>query len=147
MRLARMHRHTTIGFNMTPMIDIVFLLIIFFITASQITPLVNFPVQLPVVASRAEAPRLIPATVNIDRDGAYIVARQRWELDQVVRWLEKLVQENNSPQTQLQILIRADRNARSEQVNRLLPKLTELGIREIKFSVSGTGSVAESAGD
>ncbi len=143
MRLARLHRKATTGFNMTPMIDIVFLLIIFFITASQITPLVNFPVQLPEVPPRAEAPRLIPATINIDRDGSYLVLRQRLTLDQVVSWLATSVRDIDARQRQLEVLIRADRNARCEYVNRLLPKLAEFGIREVKFSVSGQGSVPE----
>lgn len=121
------------------MIDIVFLLIIFFITASQFTPLVYFPVRLPQVASPGDDPRLVPATINIDRDGFYVIGGERRTLEQVAAWLDDSTRAAQSQGQSLQLLIRSDREARSESVNRLLPKLAELGVQSVKFSVQGIG--------
>jgi biopolymer transport protein ExbD len=143
MRLSKSRGSPILGMNLTPMIDIVFLLIIFFITASQITPLVNFPVSLPQVLEPGDAPRLLPATINIDRDGNYIIAGKPFELEQVIAWLQTLVRDSLAQGQQLRVLIRSDRNASSVHVNRLIPRLTEIGVREVKFSVQGFGGVAD----
>ncbi len=48
--MARTHRHepTRIAANLTPMIDVVFLLIVFFVLVSQIVDLENVKMDLPV---------------------------------------------------------------------------------------------------
>jgi biopolymer transport protein ExbD len=139
MRLSRRRGQPILGVNLTPLIDIVFLLIIFFITASQITPLVNFPVRLPEVFDRADAPRLVRATINIDRDGSYVVAGNSLTLDQVLEWLRNVAAESRDQQSELQVLVRSDRRARSASVNQLLPKLTAEGISTVQFGVQGLG--------
>lgn len=140
MKLSKTRGGTAIGMNLTPMIDIVFLLIIFFITASQITPLVNFPVRLPQVPEKGDPPRLIAATINVDRAGRYVMGGQTRRLEEIVPWLRSLAAETGSEIQDLRVLIRADRTAQSGHINRLVPQLAELGIREIKFSVQGVGS-------
>ena len=47
MKLSKHRRRPDVAFNMTPMIDIVFLLIIFFMTVSQITQVNDEPIELP----------------------------------------------------------------------------------------------------
>ena len=47
MRLSRRRRSTTARMNMTPMIDVVFLLNIFFITVAQVSEVNNVRLELP----------------------------------------------------------------------------------------------------
>ena len=62
---------------MTPMIDIVFLLIIFFMTVSQITKVVDLNVDLPAVSKGGEDTRQVTITINLDEGGrTYVAGRQ-----------------------------------------------------------------------
>ena len=57
-------------FDMAPMIDMVFLLLIFFMMASQLSIRQNVPLEIP-TASKAVVPKERPSrfVVNIDKEG------------------------------------------------------------------------------
>src|SRR3954462_5209335 len=79
MRVPTRSVSTEVGFNMTPMIDVVFQLIIFFLLSSHLAKQEKeLPLPLPAAASgRVEAadnrPRL---TVNVLADGTLLVANR-----------------------------------------------------------------------
>ncbi len=123
--------------NLTPMIDIVFLLIIFFITVSQITPIINYPVDLPVAQVNGDTPQLVKLTINIEQNGRYFVAGTQLTRDQLQQWLAEQAKRVGTQIQDLQVLIRCDRLAESRFVNQLIPRMTELGIVQVKISVRG----------
>jgi biopolymer transport protein ExbD len=137
MRLSKARSHAAIGVNLTPMIDIVFLLIIFFITVSQITPIIQHPVELPQAQVLADASPTVKLTVNIDSEGAIFVAGSELSQDQLMARVTEMARESGSQIEDLQILIRCDRRAESRHVNQLIPRFSELGITQIKISVLG----------
>lgn len=69
------HRHSASA-NMTPMIDVVFLLIIFFLVSSHLARQENrLPLELPVASSFAPLdPESAPLTISVDRDAKFRVA-------------------------------------------------------------------------
>ncbi len=75
------------SFDLTPMIDVIFLLIIFFMLSSQFASTEARPVDLPrepgmeTVASEAEAKLLI----DVSRDGAYSVMGEPVTLEALSR--------------------------------------------------------------
>jgi biopolymer transport protein ExbD len=76
MRVPNSLSKTSIGFNMTPMIDIVFLLIIFFLVTSHLTSRETEPdIDLPSADSGYETETENPnrMIVNIGADGALAV--------------------------------------------------------------------------
>lgn len=123
--------------NITPMIDIVFLLIIFFITVSQITPVIHHPVELPEARLLAEETPVVKVTINIDQQGRIFVAGNELTHEQLMARLKALAREEDSQLADLQVLIRCDRRAESRHVNQLIPRLSEFGITQIKISVMG----------
>ncbi len=135
MRLARPHRSTRLGINMTPMIDIVFLLIIFFMIVSQISHTADHPVDLPAVGPGGAPLESVNITINIDRDGQLIVAdrvRSPRELIQAVRnELERV----NHQTDRLRVLVRCDRACPGRFVNDLVGELEAIGIRSLRVSV------------
>jgi biopolymer transport protein ExbD len=77
MKLSRKKPPSSLAFNMTPMIDIVFLLIIFFMTVSQITRTIDFPLPLPRVSDSDTSAINSTVTINLDKEGAIIIGGQK----------------------------------------------------------------------
>ena len=137
MRLSRVRRSTGIGMNMTPMIDIVFLLIIFFMTVSQITQSLVHPIDLPDVGDGGQTLETVSITVNIDDGGKMIVGGDTWQMPRLMAAIRKELQRVESQPSRIKILIRCDRNCPGKAVNELNKQLSQLGINRIRISVQG----------
>ena len=137
MRLSKTKRDHALGIDMTPMIDIVFLLIIFFMTVSQITRVVDQPMSLPTVDYGAAKPISTTVTINIDKNGNLIVSGKKFTLDRTIKTLQnKLAKSDNDP-SRIKIEIRCDRRCPSRFVNKLISRLSEIGFTQIRAAVSG----------
>jgi biopolymer transport protein ExbD len=73
MRLSKHKRRSLPLMNMTPMIDVVFLLLIFFMTVSQVSKLNRENVDLPRLKG-AEDQRPTILTINVTQEGRTIVS-------------------------------------------------------------------------
>ena len=136
MKLTRTKRDHGVAFNITPMIDIVFLLIIFFMTVSQITRVIDQPMPLPVVPAGATDEPPASVTININQKGQIIVAGKNFTFDRTIQILrDKLTKINNDP-SKLKIELRCDKRCPSQHVNRIIEKLSNLGITFVRISVS-----------
>ncbi len=122
---------------MTPMIDIVFLLIIFFMTVSQITRVVAHPVELPTVADGGTPSDPIAMTVNIDQTGTLIVAEKQYELPEFLVFVgQQLAEVNNDPGL-LNVRIRCDKRCPSKYPNQIMTELTQLNVTQVRIAVRG----------
>jgi biopolymer transport protein ExbD len=86
MRTPNALRTPTIGFNMTPMIDIVFLLIIFFLVTNHLTNRETEPdIDLPSAQSGQEVETENPnrLIVNINADGGLAVEGRTLSLEEL----------------------------------------------------------------
>ena len=136
MKLSRKkHLHTT-SFNMTPMIDIVFLLIIFFMTVSQITRTVDHPIQLPRVVEGDTKSETATITINMGEDGSVIVGGKKRTLDDVNRVLQGRLEKMDNDPDRIRIQIRCDRNCLAGNVNKLVNRLSEMGFRKVRCAVA-----------
>ncbi len=136
MKLSRKkHFHTT-SFNMTPMIDIVFLLIIFFMTVSQITRTVDHPIELPHVTDGDTKSETATITINIGPEGDVIVAGQKRTLQDVSRVLQARLEKMDNDPDRLRIQIRCDKNCLAGNVNKLVNRLSEMGFRKVRCAVA-----------
>ena len=124
-------------FNITPLIDVVFLLIIFFLVASHIVrSQAQEPVELPdavQVHENESAP--VQLTITVSRDGALSVGGNPISLDALGERLTELASQNPPPE----IRIRGDRVATYRHVEPILLRCAELGIRDVKFAVQKAG--------
>ena len=137
MRLSRVRQPPRIGMNMTPMIDIVFLLIIFFMTVSQITQTLDEPVNLANVGPDGRPLETVSITINLDGSGRKIIAGQTYELGNLMTAIRKeLARVQNNPD-QLKVLIRCDRNCPGRFINELNQELGKLGVSRVRLSVQG----------
>lgn len=139
MKLTKMKRGHSLAFNLTPMIDIVFLLIIFFMTVSQITRVVDHPMSLPVVHAGASVSAPNSVTLNINAAGQIIVSGKRFSMHRVTRILEQKIQQLGGKPDSLRIEIRCDRRCPSQHINRIIEQLADLKIQAVRIAVTGDG--------
>jgi len=136
MRLSRNKPVSTLTFNMTPMIDIVFLLIIFFMTVSQITRTVDLPLPLPRVTTGDESAQMTSITINLDAEGNMVVGGKQLSMTKTLAAIKlKLDKVANNPR-RVKIQIRCDRNCQSKHVTELFQKLANLGFTNVRSAVT-----------
>lgn len=119
--------------NLTPMIDVVFLLIVFFMVAAKFTELERkLGLRVPSVtttASLAPAPR--KRVVNVYQDGHVTLDRDTVTLEQLIKRLAKA----RSQYTGLGVLIRGDASVRYQRVADVLAACRQAGIAELGIAV------------
>ena len=115
------------GLEMTPMIDIVFLLMIFFLVASKLDEDDrSIEVMLPQAsAAKPLTSRPREFVINIDRDGNYFAGARPVRLDDLRQLLRQSAADNPSRQT---VILRADENALHKFVVAAMDACVQAGI-------------------
>ncbi|MBR0057362.1 MAG: biopolymer transporter ExbD [Kiritimatiellae bacterium] len=125
--------------QMSAMIDMVFLLIIFFMTASHMNAVRNEELDMP-VASHANVPkeRMERWTVNVAADGAVSSGQTPVALDELRVMVAGRVAED--PGTK--VYLRADRQTPHRAVRQVMNAMAESGVGDFIFGVISTGDDA-----
>jgi biopolymer transport protein ExbD len=121
--------------EMTPMIDIVFLLIIFFMVAAQFAQQARLEMQLP--QERGESLKDSQSTglvINIRKDGAIIldVDSPPITIDALDEQIKLAISSKTAPWESL--LIRADQNASSTTLNEVFRLLNKHGLSATRLA-------------
>ena len=119
--------------NLTPMIDVVFLLIIFFMVGTKFTELERkVRLQVPAVATgQSLAPAPEKRVVNVYQDGQLTLDRQPVTLDELGRRLSTAQQQSRD----LSVLIRGDAAGTFQRVAEVLTTCRQSGVSELGISV------------
>lgn len=136
MKLTKSRPSSSISFNMTPLIDIVFLLIIFFMTVSQITRTIDYPVDLPDVPFGGSKAEPTTITINLNEEGKIIVGGTITTVDNALAAIRKQLESLNNDPNQIKIYLRCDRRCESRFVNRLTEKLSAMGFTQIRAAIA-----------
>ena len=135
MKVPNNASHGSVGFNMTPMIDVVFLLIIFFLVSSHLAKQeVQMELPLPVAESGQEAsdPTVPRMTINVLSDGTCSLAGRTVSINDLgTRLVERMAAEG----ADLEVRIRSDRAAPYRAVEPILLVCARSGIWNVVFSV------------
>lgn len=134
MRVPTSQRSGKVGFNMTPMIDVVFLLIIFFLVSSHLAKQeAQMALPLPVADSGekpdAEARRL---TLNVTADGAMLLAGRHIDRNELKQRLDEARDEHGKD---VEIRIRGDRRVPYSAVSPIMLACARTGIWKVTFGV------------
>lgn len=135
MRLPTFRGSNSVSINMTPMIDVTFLLIIFFLVSSHLAHQENFmPLDLPTaessIADFSDRPTL---TIQIPKDGTYQINGATVPLDQVrIAILTRVNVEGGDP---IRIRIRTDQSVPYASIAKLLKVCALTGNSDIVFAV------------
>lgn len=123
--------------NITPMIDMVFLLLIFFLLATKFAD-VERDVRVQPPSSRHARPvTAIPEEiiVNVDREGRLLIAGQRRDLDEIDRLLAAAVAGN----PRQAVVIRGDRQSVLQFAVDVLDLCEKHGIERTYLTTSADG--------
>lgn len=135
MRLPVRRRISGLKFNITPLIDVVFLLIIFFLVASHFVRNERVEaVELPQASqgeSEEEAPRRL--VVTITADGKMHVAGRVVEQPQLEQMILAAALEPDAAEFELRI--RSDRDVPYETVEPILLVAARAGVSRVRFAV------------
>ncbi len=124
-----------VSINLTPMIDVTFLLIIFFLVSSHLAKQENFlPLELPVAGSGiSDFSDRTTLTIQIPSDGSYLVNNASVPLDQMQNLiLIKMAENGKNP---IRIRIRTDKSAAYAPIAKLLKLCAVTGNSDIVFAV------------
>ena len=119
--------------NLTPMIDVVFLLIIFFMVGTKFTELERkIKLQVPQVAEvKALSPAPEKRVINVHRDGQITLDREDVNLDQLVERLQRA----RGEYAELGVLVRGDAEGAFQNVAEVLGACRRAGISDMGISV------------
>ena len=135
MKLSTFQKRKALEINMTPMIDVVFQLIIFFLLSSHLAKQeTQLPLPLPAadsgtVQAADNRPRL---TVNVLADGTLLVANRPITSDDLVSLLrDRRAMHGN----ELEVRIRGDRSVLYSRVEPVLLACAKAGIWNVAYAV------------
>ncbi len=124
-----------VDFNMTPLIDIVFLLIIFFLVSSHLAKQeVQLELDLPTAASGqmpTESDRT-RVTVNVLAEGQVMLAGATIDADELTR---RLRYERERSGDNLEVRIRSDRRVAYQFVEPVMLACARSGVWNVTFAV------------
>ncbi|MBT8043193.1 MAG: biopolymer transporter ExbD [Pontiella sp.] len=129
--------------NMAPMIDMVFLLLIFFMVASHMSKLDRTPVELP-VADESTVPeaaigRQLITIRSQDMKGEEVdilMNLKRIEIEEITPIIRNLLAENENAE----VCLRADRYAKHKHVKEVMAACAEGGIANVIFATFESGN-------
>jgi biopolymer transport protein ExbD len=124
------------GLELTPMIDVVFLLMIFFLVASKLDEADR---SIDVVLPSASAARPLTSrprefVVNIDRAGNYFAGARPVRLEDLRQLLRQAAADNPHRQT---VIVRADENTAHKFVVGAMDACVQAGIEDYQVQSAG----------
>ena len=130
MKLAQQEEND-INVDLSPMIDMVFLLLIFFLVASAIVKVDKVPIEVPsavyAVIPEDTTGRFI---ITVTEDGSMYVGPNKVTMDELKSTLEPEMELNSK----LRILIRADGNMKYEFNEKIMEACAEVGAVDLIFA-------------
>lgn len=135
MKLSKRNkRGGNLQLNMTPMIDCVFLLLIFFMTCTQVSAVNKTEMEL---SQQTGAEEQVEATIiiNVDQDGDLLIGGNIITLPHMIVMVsDAIAAKGNNPQL-VNVVLRADRRGVSRPVNQVLSALVKLEITKVRVAV------------
>ena len=124
------------GLELTPMIDVVFLLMIFFLVASKLDEADR---SIDVVLPQASAAKPLTSkprefVINIDREGNYFAGARPVRLDDLQQLLRQAAADNPQRQT---VIVRADEETAHKFVVGAMDACVQAGIEDYQVQSAG----------
>ena len=116
--------------ELTPMIDVVFLLIIFFMTTAQFARLTRADVELPLEKGEQQrVPDEAGVIINITRGGEIVISGETVGLEDLDRIVaDEILRLPDQDPKRVKLLIRADREATARRLNEVVTQLQRNGV-------------------
>ncbi len=135
---ARTRRARVGAFDLTPMIDVVLQLIIFFMFTSQFGQVSRTIVDLPKEKGEQEGEDKPALVIDITLEGAYVIDAKPLSFDRVLAVVRTETDRYADPGA-MSVLIRPDRRATAGAINRLADEFARLGVRRWAIATRAEG--------
>ncbi|MCB1877836.1 MAG: biopolymer transporter ExbD [Chromatiales bacterium] len=132
MKLARRRKEEP-QLNITPLIDVVFLLLIFFMVSTTFDKEKAIEIELPTASSSEEIKDIETLEITIDTDGRYFV-NDAEVLGERVETLKLAIRKAVGDRDNLPVVINADGRAPHQSVIGALEAAGQLGFTAVSFA-------------
>jgi biopolymer transport protein ExbD len=144
--VARRYQPQLMEVNLTPMIDVTFLLIIFFMLVSQFTQSEADPIHVPKPtdsqAREMKYPNKLIITLVHDGEGGVrrykVGSRLANDMETVRAIAEESRRMAEAEGQQLEVIVRADRDIRYEYVRPVLETIAKVGLENVNIAAEAT---------
>jgi biopolymer transport protein ExbD len=116
----------SLGVSMAPLIDIIFLLLIFFMLTSHIEIMPGIDVVLPNIGEKGSDISANTMIVALDREGNYYLNNERIEITELFRKFKSDAQPSRTS-----LILQADRDVKHGQVVSVMDLAKKAGITNI----------------
>ncbi len=134
----RRSRQEEVSVNITPLIDVVFLLLIFFMVTTTFTRETQLQIDLPESQSQMAAEQELPVEVLIDRMGTYAINDQVL-IKQDIASLKQALTEIAGDNLMVPIVITADANTPHQYFINALDAVSQLGFVKVSLTTQAEG--------
>jgi biopolymer transport protein ExbD len=146
MKTPKYQTRDSLEFNMTPMIDVTFLLIIFFLVSNRLAQQeTQVALDLPKASSGEDLKEddgIRRTTVNLKSDGAWLIAGQTFDEPGLDRYLAA----ERAKAEQIEVRIRCDRSVPYGRVKPILRQCLRNDVWKVTFAVVNTAASGKPGG-
>lgn len=129
----RSKQEETVDINLTPLIDVVFLLLIFFMVSTTFQKSSEIQIDLPEASGAVEPKKEFVVEISIDSLGRYFV-NERVLVDKKLSTLKSAIQQTIGTHKNPHVVISADKNATHQSVVIAMDAANQLGLS--RFSLA-----------
>jgi len=137
MNLRPGHKEESVEVNLTPLIDVVFLLLIFFMVTTTFDRHARLKVSLPESSTKATQQQNDPLVLSIDAKGNYFL-NDRQIINQQLATLKQAIQKtlanDNVDIKDVSLVLRADANTPHHSVVRAMDAASQLGLTRLSIA-------------
>lgn len=128
--------------NLTPLIDVVFILLLFFMVSTTFQRESEINVELPEASADPVEERDELLELVIDAQGHYFIGEQQ-VVNTELETLKQAIQKFLGERSELPVVIRADRQTPYESVVRAMDATAQLGLVQMSLATSQPESAGE----
>ena len=133
MNLRPGHKEETVEVNLTPLIDVVFLLLIFFMVTTTFDRHAKLKVSLPESSTEATQQQNDPLVLSIDAKGNYFI-NDRQVVNTSLATLKQALQKTLGDDRDIALVLRADANTPHQAVVRAMDAASQLGLTRLSIA-------------
>lgn len=138
MQFRRRQARTGLGIDITPLIDVVFLLLIFFMVTTTFSWQTELKINLPEAEGEVVEVEPKAIQVSVDRDGNYFVNSKPLVNNQRETLLKAL--KESAPDTNIPLVITGDAQAPHQAVVTVMDVAGQLGFNKIEITTTKTSA-------
>ncbi len=119
--------------NLTPLIDVVFLLLIFFMVSTTFDRHAKLKVELPEASAKTEQQLEDPVVISIDVKGNYFI-NDRQVVNTQLETLKIALQKTLADKKDVSLVLRADAKTPHQSVVRAMDAASQLGLTRLSIA-------------